>query len=97
MWHKAQAQPSQRLARQVLVPFQILLCQRVKEGRCMRYPMPKVGKAMKLGRLATLASWPACQVGPQAHIRPKHQLKPPINTAVLLPAKSLKKVRFSFV
>jgi hypothetical protein len=27
----------------VLVPFQFLLCQRVKEGRCMGYSMPKVG------------------------------------------------------
>jgi hypothetical protein len=43
------------LAGQVLAPFQILLCQRVMEGRCMRYPMPKVSAAMKLGRLDTLA------------------------------------------
>jgi hypothetical protein len=32
-----------------------LLCQRVKEGWCMGHPMPKVGAARKLGRLATLA------------------------------------------
>jgi hypothetical protein len=31
-------------ASQVLVPFQFLLCQRVKEGRCTGYPMPKAGK-----------------------------------------------------
>jgi hypothetical protein len=29
-------------AGQVLVPFKFSLCQRVKEGRCMGYPMPKV-------------------------------------------------------
>jgi hypothetical protein len=40
---------------QVLVPFQIPLCQRVKESRYTGYPMPKVGVAAKLGRLATLA------------------------------------------
>jgi hypothetical protein len=30
-------------ASQVLVPFQFLLCQRVKVGQCTGYPMPKVG------------------------------------------------------
>jgi hypothetical protein len=30
-------------AGQVLAPFQFSLGQRVKEGRCMGYPMPKVG------------------------------------------------------
>jgi hypothetical protein len=29
-------------AGQVLAPFQFLLCQRVKEGQCTGYPMPKV-------------------------------------------------------
>jgi hypothetical protein len=43
-------------ANQVLAPFQIMFCQCVKEGRCTGYPMPKVGAATKLGRLATLAS-----------------------------------------
>jgi hypothetical protein len=43
----------------VLAPFQILFCQRVKEGRCTENPMPKVGAAMKLGRSATLAGPPA--------------------------------------
>jgi hypothetical protein len=38
-----------------LAPFQIPLCQHVKEGQCMGYPMPKVGATMKLGRPATLA------------------------------------------
>jgi hypothetical protein len=35
------------------------LCQRVKEGRCMGHPMPKVGAARKLGGLATVAGRPA--------------------------------------
>jgi hypothetical protein len=63
MWHKARAQLSQSgagqphlLGRSMLAPFQIPLCQHVKEGRCIEYPMPKVSAAMKLGRLATLAS-----------------------------------------
>jgi hypothetical protein len=30
-------------AGQVLAPFQFPLCQRVMEGRCTGYPMPKVG------------------------------------------------------
>jgi hypothetical protein len=34
---------------QVLVHFQILLYQCVKEGQCMGYPMPNVGAAEKLG------------------------------------------------
>jgi hypothetical protein len=42
-------------AGQALAHFQIPLFQRVKEGRCTWYPMPKVGVATKLGRLATLA------------------------------------------
>jgi hypothetical protein len=42
-------------AGQVQAPFQIPLCQRVKEGRCTGYSMPKVGAAKKLGRPATLA------------------------------------------
>jgi hypothetical protein len=46
-------------AGQVLASFQILLCQRVKEGQCMGYPMPKVGAATKHGHLATLAGRPA--------------------------------------
>jgi hypothetical protein len=46
-------------AGQVLVPFQIPLCQRVKEDWCTGYPLPKVGVAMKLGRPATLAGLPA--------------------------------------
>jgi hypothetical protein len=33
---------------QVLVHFQIPVCQHVKEGQCTGYPMPKVGVAMKL-------------------------------------------------
>jgi hypothetical protein len=40
---------------QVLVPFQSLLCQRVKEGQCTGHPLPKVGAARKLHRPATLA------------------------------------------
>jgi hypothetical protein len=32
----------------------------------MGYQMPKVGAAMKLGRLATLAGRPARQVGPMS-------------------------------
>jgi hypothetical protein len=44
------------LGRSMLAPFQIPLCQHVKEGRCTEYPMPKVGAAMQLCRLATLAS-----------------------------------------
>jgi hypothetical protein len=50
-----QPAPPLWLAGQVLVPFQIPLCQRVKEGRCMGYPMLKVGAAIKLGHPATLA------------------------------------------
>jgi hypothetical protein len=42
-------------ARQVLAPFQIPLCQCVKEGRCMGYPMPKVDAATRLGHPTTLA------------------------------------------
>jgi hypothetical protein len=42
-------------ASQVLAPFQIPLCQCVKEGRCTGYPMPKVGVVTKLGCPATLA------------------------------------------
>jgi hypothetical protein len=55
----ARSAPPHWPAGQVLAPFQIPLCQRVKEGRCTGYPMPKVGAAMKLGRPATLASRPA--------------------------------------
>jgi hypothetical protein len=44
---------------QVLVPFQISLYQRIKEGRCTGYPMPKIGAALKLCRPATLAGHPA--------------------------------------
>jgi hypothetical protein len=47
------------LAGQVFTPFQIPLCYRVKEGRCMGYPMPKVGAATKLGCPTTLAGHPA--------------------------------------
>jgi hypothetical protein len=39
-------------AGQVLAPFQFRLCQRVKEGRCMGYPMPKSVEAELGGRLA---------------------------------------------
>jgi hypothetical protein len=42
-------------AGQVLAPFQILLCQCVKEGRCTGHPMPKVGVAKKHDHPATLA------------------------------------------
>jgi hypothetical protein len=44
------------------VPFQIPLCQHVKEGWCQGYPMPKVSAAMKLGRPVTL----------EPHFQPKH-------------------------
>jgi hypothetical protein len=47
-----QPAPPPLSADQVLVPFQILIFQRVKEGRCTGYPMPKVGASMKLGRPA---------------------------------------------
>jgi hypothetical protein len=50
--------PPPSLADQLSAPFQIPLCQRVKEGRCMEYPMPKVGAAMKLGRPTNLAGRP---------------------------------------
>jgi hypothetical protein len=55
MWH--QAGPNRAKvgpAGQVLVPFKILLCQHVKEGQCMGYPMPKVSVATKHGRPATI-------------------------------------------
>jgi hypothetical protein len=77
-------------AGQVLAPFQILLCQRVKEGQCTGYPMPKVGADTKLGCLAGLTSGP-----PEPHFRPKHRLNSPINIPLLLPVESVKKVRFS--
>jgi hypothetical protein len=46
-------QPAQPpwLAGQVLVPFQFPLCQHVKDGRCMGYPMPKVSGSQ--------VGWPA--------------------------------------
>jgi hypothetical protein len=86
-------------ADQVLAPFQIPLCQRVKEGRCTGYQMPKVDATMKLGCPATLAGGLAgLTSGPsEPHFQPKHRLKPPIKTPVLLPAEGLKKVRFSFL
>jgi hypothetical protein len=46
-------------AAQVLTPFQTPLCQRVKEGRCMGHPMPRVGAARKVGHPATPAFRPA--------------------------------------
>jgi hypothetical protein len=36
---------------QVLAPFEIPLCQHVKEGRRTGYPLPKVGPATKLARV----------------------------------------------
>jgi hypothetical protein len=56
--------PGPNRAKVVLAPFQNLLCQHVKEGQCMGYPMPKVGEATKHGHPGTLAGWPARQVGP---------------------------------
>jgi hypothetical protein len=38
VWCSTKHEPNQ-----ALVPFQTLLCQCVKEGRCTGYPMPKVG------------------------------------------------------
>jgi hypothetical protein len=56
MWHKLQAQPSQSGAgRQVLAPFQFLLCQHAKGGRCTGYPIPKVGGGQ--------VGWPTGQPG----------------------------------
>jgi hypothetical protein len=52
---------------QVLAPFQIPLCQHVKECWCMGYPMPKVSAATKLGRPAGLTSGPL-----EPHFQPKH-------------------------
>jgi hypothetical protein len=68
-------------AGQVLAPFQSLLCQHVKVGWCTGYPMPKVSAAMKLGHPTTQST----------------DLASPINTPVLLPAESVKNVRFSFL
>jgi hypothetical protein len=44
-------------------------------------------------------SWPAdLTSGPlEPHFQPKHQLSPPINTSILLPAKGVNKVWFSFL
>jgi hypothetical protein len=69
-------------ARWVLAPFQTLLCQCVKEGRCTGHLMPQVGAAKKLGRLTSLTSGL-----PEPHFWTKHRLNPPINTRVLLLTK----------
>jgi hypothetical protein len=64
----------------------------------MGYPIPKVGAAMKLGRLATLAGRPTRHVGPLSPtFSQSTDLTPAINTPLLLPAESVKKVRFSFL
>jgi hypothetical protein len=46
--------PPPWLAGQVLVPFQFLLYQHVKEGRCTGYPMPKISG----GRVGWPTGWP---------------------------------------
>jgi hypothetical protein len=44
-------------------------------------------------------SWPGSLTSgpPEPHFRPKHRLNPHINTPIILSAKSVKKVRFSFL
>jgi hypothetical protein len=67
MWHEAWAQPSQSGADwlhliwptdQMLELFQFPLCQRVMEGRCMGFPMPKVGGGRVRWPTGHVYGWP---------------------------------------
>jgi hypothetical protein len=81
----------------VLVHFQKRFCLRVQQRRCSRYPLPKGGARRKLGRPAQLHGRSAdLTCGPHApNLRLEHRLTPPINTILLPPVESVKKVRFS--
>jgi hypothetical protein len=93
MWHKAQAQPSQSGAGQPHLLGQSARCQ----GRLVHRASNAQSQCGQETWLTGHPSWPAnLTSGPlESHFQPKHRLNPAINTPVLLPAKSVKKVRFS--
>jgi hypothetical protein len=95
MWHKARAPPP-RPTGQGLVFFQNPSSTCVNLSPQEGYPMWE--------RQCYHKSWPPGQamwsVGltsgpPEPKLRPRHRLKPPINTLLLLHAEGVKKVRFS--
>jgi hypothetical protein len=105
MWHKASS-TEPRCGRPATSPspaghglahLQKLFCLRVQQRWCSWYPMPKGCARRKLGRPTKLHGRPAgLTSGPHANnLRLEHCLTPPLNTTMLPPVESVKKVRFS--
>jgi hypothetical protein len=97
MWHKAWAQPSQGVAGRPCVgafPKTIL-------STCLAEAVLKVSNAQRRYKeeiwQPSQVPWPASLTsGPHVpNLWPEHRLTPPINTTVLPPTESVKKVRFS--
>jgi hypothetical protein len=72
------------LASQVLAPFQFPLCQRVKEGQCKGYLMPKVGGGWVGWPAGHVYGWPATVWSITTSNLWWTSLTPPINTSLHL-------------
>jgi hypothetical protein len=99
MWHKAQAQPSQGMAGW---PHQ--LGRRPRVGTFQKpvfttCQSESVNGVSNVGTACKEETWPpGLLCGPHAaNLWPQHCLTPPINTTVLPPVESVKRVRFSFL
>jgi hypothetical protein len=99
MWHKSWAQLSQSGADRLVVGAFSNFALPMFQGRSVH---KKFNAQTRCGQETWPPSHPSWFAGlisgpPEPHFRPEHRLNPPINIPVLLPAKSVKKVRFSFL
>jgi hypothetical protein len=103
-WHKSQAQPSQGVAGWPHHLGQPAMCWRISNNRFV-YVSSRGGaqgiqctKAVQGGNLAARPSCMARHLTSAPHapnLQLEHHLTPPINTTVLLPVETVKKVKFS--
>jgi hypothetical protein len=104
MWHKAWAQSSQGVTGRPHHLGRLTMCWRISKNLLSTCPEEVVLKVSNAQRRCKGETWLLGQVawsasltsGPHVtNLRPEHRLTPPINTTMLPPAESVKKVRFS--